>query len=247
MSPPHDLVQHALGRIVERFSLSQVSGDAPAPLMTLTSPMELAGPVGEVRLWRGEPLRTMVYVGLSIAEIDLDTHSIYAFTPSDGAVPHFVLDAVCAAGAYAYRLDLLPRVDLAAHLQYVRYCYDLLTDTTLEVNAAEGLVPAALSPLQYAMASPWMLAHGATTAAFSRTAEAVDEYLDHWFTLLEDGLAPHVVHEIDTAGLADRDRRVRANMVDPAVDPVWAQLGMLVGTDDVETIRSLIRGDGPAG
>ncbi|MBX7160200.1 MAG: hypothetical protein K1X95_07900 [Acidimicrobiia bacterium] len=236
------VVKAVLARVVERFGMDEVSGEDGGPRLLLRSPQD-GSRVGECRIWVGGPLERLVYVGLDVAAIRLDSNMVYAFTPPASAVPHFTLDTVAAPGTNAFHLDLVPRTDLGAHVEYVRFCYDLLTDTTLDVAAWEGLSPASLTPLQYAMTSPWVLVYRATPAAFARVREPVDEYLEHWFALVEDGLPPHVSDTVDAASLPERDRRLRASLFDPAVDPAWEQMDRIVGADDSAAIRAILRGD----
>lgn len=241
---PRALARESVDRIVERFALAEETGAGGGPRLELHVPGNGAR-AGECRTWEGGdgPLERLVYVALEVDAMGLDSHTLYAFTPSESAVPHFTLDTVAAPGTYAFHLDLVPRVDLAAHLEYVRYCYDLLTDTTLEVSSWEGLSPAALKPLQYSLTSPWMLVHRATESVFGRVAELVGEYLEHWFALVEDGLPPHVAGTFDATWLPERDRRLRAALFDPAVDPTWDQVEHFVGAEDAAAIRSIFRGD----
>lgn len=242
VTSPRALAEAVTERIVERFGMREDVGSA----LPLRSPAT-GEDAGVCRTWIGGPLDRLVHVGLDIAAIRLDSNMLYAFTAPDSAVPHFTLDTVAAPGTHAFHLDLVPRVDLGAHVEYVRYCYDLLTETTLEVAAWDGLSPAGLTPLQYAMASPWMLVHRATETAFARVSDPVNEYLEHWFALVEDGLPPHVSGTIDDAWLPERDRRLRAALFDPVVDPAWAQMDQLIGPDDSATIRALLSGDPEAG
>lgn len=227
---------------MERFGLDESTGADGGPRLVLHSP-EDGTSVGRCRTWTGGPLQSLVYVSLEVDAIRLDSHMLYAFTPADSAVPHFTLDTVAAPGTHAFHLDLVPRVDLGAHLEYVRYCYDLLTETTLEVGSWDGLAPTSLTPLQYSLASPWMLVYRATEAAFARVSEAVTEYLEHWFALVEDGLPDHVTTTIDASWLPERDRRLRAALFDPGVDPAWEQMDRLVGAGDSAAIRAVLRGD----
>lgn len=243
MATPRELAHDTFGRIVDRFGLDEVCGPgAGSPRITLRSPSG-DDAVGECRTWSGEPLDVLVYVGLEVDAMGLDSHMVFAFTAADSAVPHYTLDTVAAPGTHAFHLDLVPRVDLGAHLEYVRYCYDLLTETTLDVAQWDGLSPAALTPLQYAMASPWTLVSRATPETFARFAEPAGEYLDHWFALVEDGLPEHVIEAIDPTWLPERDRRLRAALFDPAVDPAWAQMDHLVGAAASAAVRALLRGD----
>lgn len=239
---PRVLARASVDRIVERFALAEDAADDGGPRLELQAPGN-GKRAGVCRSWTGGPIERLVYVALEIDAIGLDSHMLYAFTTPESAVPHFTLDAVAAPGTCAFHLDLVPRVDLGAHLEYVRYCYDILTDTTLDVASWEGLSPASLTPLQYSMTSPWMLVHRVTESDFARVGEPVGEYLAHWFALVEDGLPPHVSSSLDMSWLPERDRRLRAALFDPAVDPAWGQMDSLVGADDSAAIRSILRGD----
>jgi hypothetical protein len=49
-----------------------------------------------------------------------------------------------------------------------------------------------------------------------------------------DGVGPDVI--------ADRDRRNRAIVFDPSVDPVWGRVAQLVGADMSEVLRRRLAG-----
>ena len=62
-------------------------------------------PVGTVRLFSGGPIHKLVYIGLAVPMIGLDSHMVFAFTAPDSAVPHFTLDSVLAGPHFAFHLD----------------------------------------------------------------------------------------------------------------------------------------------
>ena len=196
-------------------------------------------PVGTVRIFQRRPglVEKVVYVGLGVPAIGLDSHMVFAFTRGDSVVPHFTLDSVQGQGSYAFHLDLIPRAELATHLAYVDWAHTPLTATYDEVEARPGLSKAAIGPRQYAMMSPWMLVHRAEEDAFAGIEDAVRAYFDHWVALLASDVPAEVVAEVADTDLATRDLRNRANIFNPDVDKVWAQVARLVGDEAMEEIR----------
>ena len=89
--PSFTLCDDTVDSIVARLQLTERTGDAGGPLMTLTSPMT-PEPVGMLRLFERDGVCTLVYVGLTVAMIGLDSHMMFAFTPEHSALPHFTLD-----------------------------------------------------------------------------------------------------------------------------------------------------------
>jgi hypothetical protein len=240
LSLPAALAGRTVDAIVDRLSLREVHGSDGGPLMTLVSQMGPA-PVGQVRVFTGDVVDPLVTVSLAVPAIGLDSHMLFAFTRADSAVPHFTVDSVFAGGSYAFHLDLIPRVDLGASLAYMNAAYQPLSETCTAARGHDGLSPAALGPRQLALMSPWMLAHRADEAAFRTIDRFVDRYRDHWFALVEGGLPDDAMADVDPARLADRDRRNRAALFDPEVDPVWAQVGRLIGEPTAAEIRTLLR------
>jgi hypothetical protein len=226
--------------VAQRLGLVEVNHDGGA-YDTLTSEM-MPDPVGDVRLFEGAV--TLIYVGMTVPMIQLDSHMLFAFTPPESAVPHFTVDSVRNADSYAFHLDLIPRLDLGANLAYMDHCYGPLTDARKAVLEMEGLTPADLAPRQWALMSEWMLANHCDEATFSAIVPAVDTYREHWFSLLDDGI-PEAT--LDGAGPADRvvrDQRNRRAIFDPDVDRVWAQVERLVGTEQSEATRKLLASAG---
>lgn len=233
MSLPQALSLATLEKIQTRFQMTEIG----APYLTLTSPMSPT-PVGSLRLFGGEKVAKMVYIGLVVPAIGLDSHMIFAFTPAHSPLPHFTLDSVLAGPYFAFHLDLIPRADLGANLAYMNAIFDPLTPLFEAAKQIEGLTPAQLGPKQYALMSPWMLAYRATESAFEQIQHTVNGYLERWFDLLENGLPAEVIPDCDFAG---RDRLNRAAIFDPAVDKVWAQVSRLIGEEMSAHMRAILK------
>lgn len=232
MSRPQQLSLSTLEKIRTRCNLTEIG----SPYISLTSP-HISTPVGALRLFYGERVRKMVYIGLTVHPIGLDSHMIFAFTHPDSPVPHFTLDSVLAGSHFAFHLDLIPRADLGANLAYMNAVFDALTPIFEHARQIEGLTPAQLTPKQYALMSPWMLAYRANESAFERIQEPVNAYLKHWFHLVDHGLPADALPAGD---LAERDRLNRAAIFNPSVDKVWAQVERLVGTEMGERMRQIL-------
>lgn len=237
------LSQKTLTAIQDRTGMKEIYGEDGGAYMILSSPMSPA-PVGSLRMFSGDSVHKMVYIGLTVPPIGLDSHMIFAFTAPDSVVPHFTLDSVLAGeGHFAFHIDLIPRVDLGANLEYINTAFEPLTETFNQAREIEGLSAAHLSPRQYALMSPWMLAYRATEDAFAQIDTAVSSYLGHWFRLVEGGISV----ETTAADLSDRDTANRAAIFSPEVDPVWANVDRLVGEEVSAQLRAiLIEQDVPA-
>ncbi len=237
MSLAKSLSHNTLNTIVDRFGLAEEG----SPYLTLHSPMSPA-PVGELRLFSGGPVDRMVYIGLSVPPIGLDSHMIFAFTAPDSPLPHFTLDSVLAGPHFAFHLDLIPRVDLGANLAYINELFEPLTAVFDATKQIEGLTPAHLSPRQYALMSPWMLAYRANEAAFAQIDEQVSQFLNHWFAIVDRGISAETLASLDNTNFSTRDQRNRAAIFNPEVDPVWSQVERLIGTEMGEQLREILRG-----
>ena len=232
------LCQGTLDTIVERGDLTEVTGADGGPLIELVS--EAFGEVGEARVFRGERIAKAVYVGLAVPAIGLDSHMVFAFSPAGVPVPHFTLDSVFGQGTYAFHLDLIPRADLGTHLPYLDWAHTPLDATFEEVTARPGLSKTAIGPRQFAMMSPWMLVQRAEEEAFRGIDGAVEAYLEHWFSLVEAEVPDAVLADVADTDLAARDERNRANIFNPEVDKVWAQVTQLIGVEQSEAVRRLL-------
>ena len=108
MSPARDLCWSNVEAIVERLSLDEIPGADGPEYMVLSSAMT-PDPVGALRVFHRRDAVTLVYVGMTVAPIGLDSHMMFAFTPPTSAVPHFTVDSVKNADDFAFHLDLIPR------------------------------------------------------------------------------------------------------------------------------------------
>ena len=236
MSLPQQLSLGTLDKIKDRFGLTEIG----SPKISLSSPMS-PDPVGSLRLFSGDAnaVHKMVYIGLVVPPIGLDSHMIFAFTKPESHIPHFTLDSVMAGPYFAFHLDLIPRADLGANLKYMNAVFDNLTPIFEEAKKIEGLTAAQLGPKQYALMSPWMLAYRANESAFEQIQTPVNGYLDHWFNLVENGIAADAVPA--STDFAARDQLNRNAIFDPEVDKVWAQVSRLIGEETSETLRGILK------
>lgn len=228
MTAAKDLSHSTLEKIQARFGMEEIG----SPFMSLNSQM---GNVGSLRLFRGEKVAKMVYIGMTVDAFGLDSHMIFAFMPPDSPVPHFTLDSVMNAPDFAFHLDLIPRVDLGAELDYLFEVFSPLDAAFSETAKIEGLTPARLGPTQYAIMSPWMLAYRANAAAFEAIQTPVNQYLEHWFGLVDKGVSGNY------NGLAQRDQRNRDAIFNPKVDRVWAQVDRLLGAETSAKLQAILK------
>ncbi|MFO7540935.1 MAG: hypothetical protein R6X32_23075 [Chloroflexota bacterium] len=133
-------------------------------------------------------------------------------------------------------------MDLGANLAYINEVFEPLTAVFNATKQIEGLTPAHLSPRQYALMSPWMLAYRANEEAFAQIDEQVNQFLNHWFAIVEAGISAETLDSLDNTNFATRDQRNRAAIFDPEVDPVWSQVERLIGAEMGEKLREMLRG-----
>lgn len=234
------LHDETLARLVGRLGLTEVTAADGGPWLPLVSRLPMAqGSIGQVRVYRGPGITQLVSCTIVVGAIGLDSHMLFAFTDTEGAVPHFTVDSVKNGADYAFHLDLIPRLDLAVELAYMDEVFAPLTDTFKAHRELPGLKAAALDPRQYAVMSPWMLVNRADEAAFSATFAAVNAYLDHWFAVRERGV--QAVGATTPAQRAARDAAHRGVIFNPEVDKVWKQITPLIGADTVEQMLTLLR------
>ncbi|MEV6162069.1 hypothetical protein AB0L71_09095 [Streptomyces sp. NPDC052052] len=240
-SPPTALSLRILDRLVAETDVTEIA----TPWSELTS-NAFPGPAGSVRCFTGEgQVAAVVHISLVVAPIGLDSHMVFAFGADDGPLPHFTLDAVRTGDIHAFHLDLVQRADLAPNRAYTEQVYVPLTAAFEKAGEVTGFTAAHITPRQRALMSPWMLAHRADAAAFAEVGPLADTYLDHWLALAENFPA-EAADEVKDSGLADRDHRMRSLLFSREVDPVWAQVDRLVGTDVADGLRSLLITGRPA-
>lgn len=242
MSIVKRLATETMGAIARSLEMTEV-GSEQAPYRSLRSPMA-PQPVGAARLFQGPRGERLVYIGLTVPMIHLDSHMVFCFSPPDSLLPHFTVDAVHAGDHHAFHLDLIPRVDLAVNLEYMRAVYQPLTPVFQEAKGIAGLSPAHLTPLQLAVMSPWMLAHRASAAAMDSVFGVCASYLNHWQALRVGGLRE--LGEVHGERPQVRDPVHRSILFSREVDPVWSQVERLLGQASSEELRALLVGPAPA-
>jgi hypothetical protein len=243
-SLPGRLFSTTLQRLVDTLNLQEQLDDNGGPFLPLVSQLPMVqGEVGNVRLFTGNPLFRVVTCSLTVDPIQLDSHMLFAFTPGDSAVPHFTLDSVKAGEHFAFHLDLIPRLDLGANLTYMDEVFAPLTPAHEAGSAIEGLSKAHLSPRQYAIMSPWMLANRASEQAFTAIEDAVQAYQQHWFGLLQNGISDAALDGVSAAQLEQRNLRNKRIIFDPEVDPVWERITAMIGAEAVAMQRALLIGE----
>lgn len=236
------LHDETLTKLVSRLGLKEVAGEGGGPWLPLISQLPMAqGQIGQVRVFEGGAITRLVSCTIVVPAIGLDSHMLFAFTDTEGAVPHFTVDSVRNGADYAFHLDLIPRLDLAVELAYMDAVFAPLTDTYKAHRELPGLKPAQLDPRQYAVMSPWMLVNRADEAAFKSTFAAVNTYLDHWFGVLERGVPAAVLGDTTPTQRAKRDAGHRAVIFNADVDKVWKQITPLLGAANVEKMLGLLR------
>ena len=244
VSLPETLFKTTLNAVVEALGLTEQTGEEGQAYLPLISQLPMVqGEVGDVRLFTGGPLFRLVTVSMVVEPMQLDSHMMFAFMPGDSAVPHFTLDSVMAGDHFAFHLDLLPRVDLGSNLPYMDEVFGPLTEIFEEGSAIEGLSKAHLSPRQYAIMSPWMLANRATPEAFQAITDTVAKYRDHWLGLVDKGVSTEAMAGIDAAQLAARNVANKKIIFDPDVDPVWNRIAPMIGEEAVAIQRALLIGE----
>ncbi len=247
--------QRTLAKLEESLGLTEIVAEDGGPSMQLVAPAFGNVDVGCLREWRAENgVSRVVYTGISVDAIGLDSHMLFAFADHESLVPTFTLDSVFTnmppgadpnfpdGGAmYSFHLDLVPRCDLGVNHRYSQQVYEPLTESRRRVLDADGVYAAELTPMQQSIMSPWMLAQRVTPAAYEQDVfPAVDEYLDHWLGLVAGGIDSADVRGEWGAG---RDALSRQLIFNRDIDAVWAKIDGLLGPDVSEAmIASLRRG-----
>jgi len=244
-----------LQRIIEHFGLEEVLDKDGGPFHPLTAAAFGNLPVGSFRLWDGgEKLLKVVYTGITVEAIGLDSHMIFAFTKPDSLVPTFTLDSVYTrmppgmdpnfsegGDMYAFHLDLVPRCDLGVNEEYMQHCYVPLTEAQAKVLTADGVYAAQLSPMQRAIMSPWMLAQRTSAEAYeTEIFPAAEFYLDHWLHMVDSGvdnIANGVVGESGTS----RDAANRELIFNREIDSVWNKIDGMLGADVSDFMIKVLR------
>lgn len=234
----HKLNTDKLEELTTRAGATEVKGP-DGPFNVLKSSLD-GNTCGETRIFVGAPdsaLAKVVYHGLWVDQIGLDSHMIFAFTKPESAVPHWTFDSVENKPIYAFHLDLIPRVDIGSHHLYMDTVYGPLTEPFDTGRATEGLSEAQLTPRQRSIMSQWMLAYRATEEAYPGMEPTVRAYMEHWFDMLDNGISQEVLDSIKDTDLAARDAANRAMIFNRDIDHVWNMITPLIGQDVSELMR----------
>ncbi|MBS4751432.1 hypothetical protein KG112_01260 [Nocardioides sp. zg-ZUI104] len=236
MSLPGGLCNRTVDTLVDRLGAKEVTGPDGGPFQVLGSVMG-PDPVGSVRIWTSEKVAKIVYIGVVVPQIGLDSHMVFAFGHEDSPIPHFTLDSVAAGGHLAFHLDLIQRVDAGIHMVYNDWAHTPISAAFEELNTLEGLSKAQLEPRQLTVMSSWMVANRATPEAFEKLDGPVNAYLEHWLSLVDSEVPAAVLADIEDTNLAVRDAKNRALLFSADVDKVWAQMTRLLGEETSEKLR----------
>ncbi len=234
MSLSADLCLEAVETIAAGLELEETENTP------LTSAMD-GSPVGVHRVLARDGVASLVYVAMTVEAFGLDSHMCFAFTPATSPVPHFTVDSVLAGPHYAFHLDLIPRVDPGANLAYLDHCYGPLTEVHERTGEIDGLSPAHLSPRQWQLMSAWMLAHRVDEDGFRAVFPAVAAYRDHWLELVTEGVPDEATGGVTGPQLAERDARNREAIFNSQVDPVWARVDQLLGSETSANIQTSLK------
>lgn len=226
-----------LEQLTERAGLEEVKGEDGRSFTILTSQLD-GQECGETRIFKGKgQIAKVVYHGLWVDQIGLDSHMIFAFTQADSPVPHWTFDSVQNKPVYAFHLDLIPKVDVGAHLAYMDAVLGPVTDLFQKERENPGLSEAQLTPRQRSIMSQWMLAYRATEEAYPNLEPTVRGYLDHWFDMLDNGIGAEAEADIKDVDVAKRDAANRSIIFNREVDHVWNLITPLIGQDVSELMR----------
>lgn len=241
-----EMVRTALARLIDELGLTEqtaADGDAALPLFGVGGPLDGVR-IGEFRVYSRADGTRVVYSGLSIDDFGMDTHQLYAFTAAGSAVPHLFLDTAISPntdGTFHFGLDLVPRVDLGASLDYTESIYAPLTDVRAQTLGTAGVMPVpSLGPLQWSIRSPWMVAAIVMPEDLRGLQGAVDAYVEHWLGVMRDGLSEAAGADAAWQDLPMRDRQNRAAMFSPRTNPVWGLLDRLVGVEAAGAMVTLL-------
>jgi hypothetical protein len=234
---PMKLSVDKLEQIAQRTDVRELKGDDGGPHRRVLSAQD-GQQIGQSRVFVGDGVvKKVVYHEIAVEQIGLDSHMIFAFTDAASPVPHWTFDSVVAFGNHAFHLDLIPRLDLGANLGYMDDVYGRVTAAFENGLKQEGLSEAAIGPRQRAVMSPWMLAYRVDEELYPTIDVHVQAYLDAWFDMVDNGIAPEVAAQVDTARIAERDAANRSMIFNRALDPVWDQITPLMGMEQSEHLR----------
>lgn len=236
------LVSEIMGALVERatgnVSLRHVEG-ADGPYRTLGS--------GQIELWvGGEDSTVDRMIRVTLRGGPVETQLLWLFCADDCASPHYHAQLVGMPGdRFVHNVDLLPRVDLALHGDYVAEVFEPLSEARAEL-VSEPQHACARGGVQPGMAvylSPWgVVGAGAARDEVRRASKLFEVYLDHALSLSRE-----MRFQGTPAALAARHAALVAAHTDSQLDArAWQGTERLVGVEGVSEIKRVMRDPGHA-
>src|SRR5688572_15730676 len=117
-------LKRALSYLELKLSLTEHEGAGKGPWLMMAG---RGATRGTLRVFSAPGLDKLVSLTLDDGE-QIDAAMLFAFGSPDSALPHLLIDAARVGRDYALFVDLLPRVELAAHPGYARSVYGSLYD-----------------------------------------------------------------------------------------------------------------------
>lgn len=242
------MVRDVLDRLTSSLGLTEelnADGDAVLPLAAIGGPLD-GQRIGEFRVFSRADGTRVVYSALAIDDFGMDTHQVYAFTAADSLVPHLFVDTAISPnteGTFHFGLDLVPRVDLGANLDYSEAVYVPLDEARSHALTQPGVMPVpSLGPLQWSIRSPWMTAAIVAPEDLKKLGSVVTTYVDHWLHLMDEGIPSSAQESLAPQDIEQRDQRNREAMFSPRTNPVWGLVDRLVGAESGQAMKDLLIG-----
>jgi hypothetical protein len=214
------LVQRTHGRLVDEVAFHRVdSGSA----------------CGGLRVYEGAA--RVIDSRLTLDDVGIDSVMVHAFAPSTTTSPHLLSDLACMPdGRWHFHVDLLPRVDLMTHPDYLDGVYPPLEQHFLAATGLPGSEPMAVPRRLRALGSAWLVGVVAAASDEPVLTDTHDHYAQRFLDLLDDPPEP-----VDPDQQIARDRAHRRSLFDEATDPVWDVLNGIIGKVSVDGILEAIR------
>lgn len=197
--------------------------------------LDTGRPCGGISVYEGSS--RIVDSRLSLDDLGIDSVMVHAFAPSTSTSPHLLSDLACMPdGRWHFHVDLLPRVDLMTHPDYLDGVYPPLESAFLAATGLPGSEPMPVPRRLRALGSAWLVGVIAAATDEPVLTSTHDHYTDHFLALLAD---PGVGAE--ASAQVERDRAHRRSLFDEATDPVWDVLNGIIGTASVDDLLDTIR------
>ena len=226
-----------LGALAQRLDLTERlrHGERWRPL---TSEID-GSDAGVIRLFDDPRLELVVGVVLTVPMVPSELHTVLLLTAPDDPRPHFTFEAVRTAGELFLSVDLVPKLDLVSNRAYTDAVYEPLSDVHWDACAADGITLAVIHARHRMVLSPWLLAARVDAAGIDAANRLVASYLDHWATLIVEGL-PDGADPVDTSGMVARDHDMRRRLYSHDATPNWGRFDRVAGSDTGDWLRDLL-------